>query len=46
MDLTKLISDKVQNIKEISKTQRYKQLGNAVTTVWPKLIAERLFNNE
>lgn len=29
-------------IKEVSKTQRYKQMGNAVTTDWPRMIAERL----
>lgn len=30
-------------IKKVSKTHRYKQLGNAVTTDWPRMIAERLF---
>lgn len=29
-------------IKEVAKTQRYKQLGNAVTTDMPRMIAERL----
>ena len=29
-------------VKEISRTQRYKQMGNAVTTYWPRHIAERL----
>lgn len=29
-------------VKEVAKTQRYKQLGNAVTTDMPRLIAERL----
>jgi len=31
-----------EETKLISKTQRYKQLGNAVTTLWPKLIFERI----
>lgn len=30
------------DIKEVAKTQRYKQLGNAVTTDMPRMIAERL----
>lgn len=29
---------------EISKTARYQTLGNAVTTLWPKLIMQRLIN--
>jgi DNA (cytosine-5)-methyltransferase 1 len=31
-------------IKEVPKTHRYKQMGNAVTTIWPQIIATRLFN--
>ena len=31
-------------IKKVSKTQRYKQMGNAVTVDWPRMIANRLFN--
>ncbi len=31
-------------IKKVSRTQRYKQLGNAVTTVIPRMIAERLIS--
>lgn len=33
-------------IKKVAKTQRYKQMGNAVTTLWPKLIAQRLMNGQ
>ena len=32
-------------VKPISKTQRYKLLGNAVTTDWPELIGNRLLTN-
>lgn len=32
-------------IKKVSKTQRYKQMGNAVTTIWPMLIAKRLMQD-
>lgn len=32
-------------IKKVPKTQRYKQMGNAVTTLWPTLIAKRLMTN-
>lgn len=31
-------------IKKVAKTHRYRQMGNAVTTHWPRMIAERLFN--
>lgn len=31
-------------VKKVSKTQRYRQMGNAVTTLWPKMIMERLMN--
>lgn len=32
-------------VKKVSKTQRYKMMGNAVTTLWPLLIAQRLMEN-
>jgi len=31
-------------IKKVSKTHRYKQMGNAVTTNWPRMIAARILN--
>lgn len=31
-------------IKKVSKTHRYKQMGNAVTTDWPRMIAVRILN--
>ncbi len=30
-------------IKKVAKTNRYKQMGNAVTVDWPRMIAKRLF---
>ena len=34
----------VKGVHKVPKTQRYRQMGNAVTTYWPRMIAERLFN--
>lgn len=31
-------------IKKVSKTHRYKQMGNAVTTDWPRLIMSRILS--
>jgi site-specific DNA-cytosine methylase len=38
------INNTTLDLQEIAKTHRYKQMGNAVTTNWPRMIAERLFN--
>ena len=43
---TKYGKDKDGNIIEISDTQRYRMMGNAVSEIIPKIIGERLFKKK